>query len=194
MVVQMLDWDALQPEQMRPLRRAEYDRLVADGVFEDERLELLGGALFGMSPQGRAHIRVSAEIARCLYLELMRLGTLDQFTIQSHSPYAASEISEPEPDVAVVPRGMDLADRCHLLVEVADSSLRRDRGIKARIYAAAEVPEYWIVDLAGRAVEVHTAPVEATYTRRERRVEGDMLQPIALPGVSIPVASILGPP
>jgi Uma2 family endonuclease len=190
MFAPMLAWDALQPEPRRPLRRGEYERLIASGAFADERVELLDGAIVSMSPQGDAHIRVSAELVRRLYVELIRLGALEQFTIQSHSPYAASDASEPEPDVAVVPRGMGLATTCHLIVEVSDSSLRKDRRIKTRIYADAGVPEYWIVDVPGGAVEVYTTPIDGSYAVQTRLSRGEVLRPRELPGVAIAVADI----
>jgi Uma2 family endonuclease len=193
----MLDWDALRPERPRPLRRAEYDRLVAAGVFEDERVELLHGVLVTMSPQGDYHATITAELARVLTLELVRLGILDRFTIRSHSPYAASEYSEPEPDIAVVPRqriGEPHPQRAHLLVEVAESSLRKDRGIKTGIYADAGVPEYWIVDVEGGVVEVYTDPADGAYRAQTRHARGAIHRPIEVPGVEIAAATILPPP
>jgi Uma2 family endonuclease len=72
-------------------------------------------------------------------------------------------MSVPEPDVAVLPGRLDDYDQVHprtalLVVEVADSSLKQDRLTKAAIYAAASVPEYWIVNIRGQQVEVHRDP------------------------------------
>jgi Uma2 family endonuclease len=190
----MLDWDALPPERLRPLRREEYDHLVAAGVFADERIELLRGVLVTMSPQGDDHASVTDEVARLLYQHLGALGTLDRFTIRSHGPYAASDYSEPEPDVAVLPRthpGDPHPTTAYLLVEVSDSSLRKDRNIKTGIYAEAGVPEYWIVDVQGGAVEVRTDPRDGAYQTMVRVERGETLHPIELPGVAIAVADIL---
>ena len=69
--------------------------------------------------------------------------------VRVRQPFAALELSEPEPDLALVARadyGSAHPERAYLIVEVAESSLARDRGVKLRIYADCGVPEYWIVD------------------------------------------------
>ncbi|HEU5058376.1 MAG TPA: Uma2 family endonuclease [Kofleriaceae bacterium] len=153
----MVDPRQLEPEVIRPLRRVEYDRLVELGVFdEDEKIELLLGALVAMSPQGADHGYVMERLTKLL---IDALG--DRGRLRPQAPFAASELSEPEPDLAVYPPAPYVRahpDRALLIIEIANSSLRKDRGIKAEIYAEAEVPEYWIVDLVHVAVEVRTAP------------------------------------
>jgi Uma2 family endonuclease len=195
MVGSMLDPEALRPERMRQLRRAEYDQLVAAGAFEDERVELLRGVLVTMSPQGNLHAWITAELNRLLVVQLAQLGLDDRFIVRPQLPYAASEDSEPEPDLAIVPRqafGDPHPDRALLVIEVADSSLRKDRDIKRDIYAEAGVPEYWIVDVAGRAVDVHTGPSDGSFRSLVRiGIDGE-LAPTQLPGLSVRVAAILG--
>jgi Uma2 family endonuclease len=189
MLDSMLDPSLLAPERQRLLLRKEYDRLVAEGFFEDERVELLHGVLVTMSPQGGRHSAVTAHVAQRL------IRALDEsFDVRAHSPFAASDYSEPEPDVGVYPRGSyaDHPERAFLLVEVADSSLSKDRRIKTGIYAAAGVPEYWIVDLDHDEIEVLTAPERDGYARRAILHRGDTLRPAALPGAAIAVADVLG--
>lgn len=146
---------------LRRLTRAEYERMTDAGMFQGERLELLQGMIFRMSPQNARH---AAAIERLTHLLTAALGHAARVRIQL--PLAVSDDSEPEPDVAVVP----IADysRAHpqtalLVIEVADASLDRDR-LKAAMYAAAGVPEYWIVDLVNDTVEVHTQPGAQGYT------------------------------
>jgi Uma2 family endonuclease len=79
-----------------------------------------------------------------------------------------------------------------LLVEVADSSLSKDRRVKTGIYAAAGVPEYWIVDLDSNQIEVLTDPVGDGYATRVIVQRGERLQPSQLPGVTLAVTDILG--
>ncbi len=96
----MLDFTQLPPGRIRPLRRAEYDKLIELGVFEeDEKIELLHGFLVAMSPQGTPHAAVGARLAEVL---TRILG--DRAHVRCQFPFAASEDSEPEPDIAVVPR------------------------------------------------------------------------------------------
>jgi Uma2 family endonuclease len=105
--------------------------------------------------------------------------------------------SEPEPDLAVVTRQEEERAPVHprsalLVVEVADESLRRDRLLKGRIYARAQVSEYWVVDVAGRAVEVYAEPdVDAGRYRVMRTLGvGETLATTVLPGLALPVAKL----
>jgi Uma2 family endonuclease len=176
-------------ESLRPLHRREYDRLVALGSFEDERIELLRGMLVGMSPQGAEHADVVHRIAA-----LLARGLGDRAVVRTHSPLALGDDSEPEPDVAVVPPG-DYA-REHpgtalLVVEVSDTSLRKDREIKAPLYASAGVPEYWVVNLVDRRVEVFRAPRGGRYMDVSEQVREATLRPVAFADVAIEVGEVL---
>jgi Uma2 family endonuclease len=143
-----------------------------------------------MSPQSNEHAKSCARIAAMLN---RTLGA--DMEVRSHSSLAAGEDSVPEPDVAVV--SADPWDtpptRTFLVVEVSVTSLRKDRGIKASIYAEAEFPEYWIVDLESRAVEVHTDPAGGVYRSVVRIGDEGVLRPAAFPEVAIPVAEIVPP-
>jgi Uma2 family endonuclease len=191
MVDPMLDPE-FASENMRPISRREYDKLVELGAFEAERVELLRGVLVTMTPQGGAHANVSAWFAQ----RLTRL--LDEsFDVRSHSPYPASDDSEPEPDVSVnrPPRSLlEHPDRTLLVIEVSDSSLRKDRRIKLPIYAQAGVPEYWIASLKTGNVEVYTQPGPDGYQRLETYDSTGTLRPTSLPGIAIAVAEIPFPP
>ena len=176
-------------EVIRPLRRNEYDALVALGVFQDERVELLDGALVAMSPVGPPH---SSAVQKLTELLLPRL--LGRATVRVQSPFAAHDLSEPEPDVAVVPPGDYHAAhprKAYLVIEVADSSLQTDRSKKAAIYAECGIPEYWIVNLAQRCVEVHTDPIGASY-RSVRQVGHEAsLCPVHFADLQLRVADFL---
>jgi Uma2 family endonuclease len=187
---EMLDPGELDPDRLRPLRRSEYERLVSAGVFEDERVELLRGQIVTMSPQGALHINATARIARLL---IRQLG--QEYQVLTHSGVAAWEDSMPEPDVAVVPDGAwnEHATTAFLIVEVADSSLRKDSRVKAALYAEAGISTYWIVDLRRRVVLVHTQPVDGRYTSIVACEPGAMLRVAEVPSVLIPVTDIVPP-
>jgi Uma2 family endonuclease len=185
----MFDPKLLEPETIRKLSRVEYDHLVAQGMFEDERVELLRGVLVTMSPQGGTHAAITAWFAQRL------IRALDEsYEVRSHSPLAASDDSEPEPDVSVSRhvRLLDHPSSALLLIEVAESSLRKDRLVKAAIYAEAGIPEYWIVDVSGEEilVEVYRAPTASGYAQLERLRAGDVLRPVELPQVALAIADI----
>ena len=185
----MFDLALLGPESLRPLKRIEYERLVDLGVFEDERVELLHGFLVQMSPQGEDHSRAVMRFHKIL---VRALG--DRADIFGHSPFAASDDSEPEPDLSAVPPVAGTAGhptRAFLLVEASDSSLRKDRKIKAPLYAAAGVPEYWILDLQAREIEVFRDPRPGGYHSVERVGIGASITLVAFPDATIEVAAVL---
>jgi Uma2 family endonuclease len=141
------------------------------GAFEDERIELLRGLLVEMSPQHPLHAGVVGKLS-----ELLVLALVGKAHVRVQLPFALSDDSEPETDIAVVPVADYTIDHPHtafLIIEVAQSSLRKDRFIKAALYAEAGIPEYWIVDVVGRAVEVHGHPAGGGYVdvRRVERIQ-----------------------
>ena len=176
-------------ETQRPLRRAEYDTLVASGAFADERIELLDGALAPMSPIAPPHSSAVQKLT-----ELLLPALLGRATVRVQSPFAALELSEPEPDLAVVPPGdYDEAHphRAYLIIEVAESSLLLDRTRKSAIYATSGVPEYWIGNLSERCIEVYSNPEGAAYVAARRVEHSEALHPAAFPELELRVADVL---
>jgi Uma2 family endonuclease len=181
--------DLVAPERLRPIRRGELERMVEQGLFRDERVELLQGVLIEMGQQGTRHAatvqRLTAELVPPL---------VGRAEVRIQLPLAVSLDSLPEPDVAVVTSGD--YDRAHptaafLVIEVAESSLNKDRLVKAALYAAAAVQEYWIIDLAAGVIEVHTDPVSGRYTREIPARPDDALRLRAFADVELQVADIL---
>jgi Uma2 family endonuclease len=173
------------------LTRAEYEALVDRGVLEDARVELLYGRIVSMSPIGDAHAYSVSELMKLL---VRRLDDA-QARVRVQSSFAASNDSEPEPDVAVVAPGNYLDGRprtAHLIIEVAQSSLAHDRA-KARLYAAAGVTEYWIVNLPKELIEVHLEPHGEGYARVTRHGRGEELHLAAFPHIAIRVDDVLPP-
>jgi len=159
------------------------------GMFRGERVELVQGIVVRMSPIGPAH----ASAVQCLS-ELLLPRLLGRATVRIQQPFLASNESEPEPDVAVVPQGRYRdrhPDAASLVIEVAESSLEYDRQTKGPLYAASRVDEYWIVDLVGRVVEVFANPTNGEYALVRRAVVGDVLCPGAFPDIEIDVAELL---
>jgi Uma2 family endonuclease len=145
-----------------PLRRwtrEEYDRLVDLGFFQDERLELLDGEIITMTPQKGAHSVAVGKGQRAL-----QAAFGDGVWVRPQLPLAVDAVSEPEPDLAVVPGEPDdypeQPSSAVLVVEVADTTLRYDRQRKASVYARGGITDYWIVNLIDRVVEVYREPVQ----------------------------------
>jgi Uma2 family endonuclease len=178
-------------EKLRPITRAEYDRMVELGFFRNERVELWRGQIVQMSPQHSPHASAVYRIGKML---LSLLDLPGRATVRSQLPLALSDFSEPEPDVAVVSAG-DYSDAhpntALLLIEVADSSLADDRA-KAEDYAAAGVPEYWIVNLVDGLVEVHTNPMGRRYGSVIAHGPGQDLRPRSFPDLVLRTDEVLG--
>lgn len=181
----------LVTEPIRPLRRVEYERLAAEGYFEDERVELLFGMVVEMTPIDPAHSASIYHVRRSLE---RALG--ERATVREQNPFAASDISEPEPDVLVIPTG-DYWDahpsRAYLVVEVARSSLSRDQGVKAKLYGLAEVDEYWIVNHVDDVVEVYRDRQRGRWRSVTTYRRGELIAMRQFPDVTVAVDEILPP-
>ncbi len=181
----------LRTEPVRPLKRVEYERLVSEGFFDDERVELLFGMVVPMSPVDPAHDESTYRVANMLR---QRLGA--RARVREQAALAASDVSEPQPDVAVVPATdywNEHPTKAFLIVEVARSSLRRDKGPKSLLYGLAEVDAYWIVNHVDGVVEVYRDRNNGEWRQRTTHQRGDTIAMTAFPDVTIAVAEILPP-
>ncbi|MGH7893273.1 MAG: Uma2 family endonuclease [Candidatus Binatia bacterium] len=175
---------------------AQYFDLVRQGVLQpDDRVELLEGVIVAMSPHNPWHAAVLDQVKNVLVRVVGERGT-----VRVQSPLALPPHSVPEPDVAVVAgRSLDFVvahpTSALLVVECADSSLQQDRLTKSAIYAAAGIPEYWIVSRRDDAVEVFRDPDHTTASYRDRRFAhlGERLTLVALAHIEITVDDLLPP-
>lgn len=180
----------LDPDEIRPLKREEYDRLVELGCYEDERVELLDGMVVQMSPQDARH---SAPI-RWLNMHLVPALT-GRALVQVQLPLALGQFSEPEPDVSVVPLGdyrTQHPTAALLVIEVALSSGRKDRQVKRGIYARALIPEFWLIDVKGGTLEVFREPLGSEYQDVQLLNAGAHVSPQRFPDLVLSVAEMLG--
>jgi Uma2 family endonuclease len=175
----------------RRFTREEYERLIEQGYFHPgERVELIDGILYEMSPQSADHGSGAYSSH-----EALRSVFSTGYAVRSQLPLALGFDSEPEPDVAVVLGNGRAFRKTHpttalLIVEVADSSLMKDRNLKASLYARAGIPEYWILNLVDWCLEVYREPKQGVYTSRTILREEDSVSPLSKPEVSIPVADL----
>ena len=174
---------------IRRLKRNEYDTLVEIGAFEDEKIELIRGVLVEMSPVDPRH---AANLQR--FDERLKVALAGRATVRAQMPILACDESEPEPDLAVVPRGEyddEHPSRASLIIEIAGSSLRMDREIKAPLYAASGFEEYWIVNLRDRVVEVDRHPRGVAWAEALHPGRDAVLSPLAFPDVKVELADLL---
>jgi Uma2 family endonuclease len=173
----------MPPEPVRRLSVEQYHAMIETGILgEEDRIELLEGWLIEKMTKNTHHIAAARRVRR----RLERVAT-DGWMIEVQDPVTTAD-SEPEPDVMVVSGTEEdfddervQASDVGLVVEVSDASLARDRGQKQRIYAAARIPVYWIINVIDRQVEVFTNPSG----------EGDLAayetSSILTPGSEVPV-------
>jgi Uma2 family endonuclease len=172
--------------------REEYDRLVAAGAFRPgTRVQLVQGEIVEMTPQSAAHATALRRLQKAL--DSVFRETHD---VRAQLPLALGELSEPEPDIAVVAGTPDDYRDRHpttavLLVEVADSTLDFDRTRKLATYAAARIPEYWIVNLVAGVLEVYREPQGPRYRTAQRLGPDEAVTPESAPAGHLIVRDLL---
>jgi Uma2 family endonuclease len=164
---------------VRPLTADEVLRMVEAGILGgDRRVELLRGVLTEVSPKSPQHAAIKARIARWLDAAVPR------YAVRIGDPLVVPDpTSLPEPDIAVVEPGDNL--QAHpaaalLVIEVAFSSLEIDAQIKPELYAAAGVPDYWVVDGVAKRVRVFREPRGDGYASRAVLGPGGFAEPVAV--------------
>jgi Uma2 family endonuclease len=181
------------PSEPTRMTVVHYLGLVEDGVLgPDDRVELLEGVVVAMAPQNPPH---AAGVARVDGAIRKAIG--DRAHVRPQLSLVLAH-SVPEPDLAVVPGTADDYQTSHprtalLVVEIADSSLKQDRLSKAAIYAAAGIPEYWIVNLVDEVVELMRGPDReaARYRDVHDAARGERLELVALPGAALDASELL---
>ena len=146
-----------------------------------------------MASIGGPNAAVTNRLVRCF-----AQAVADGLALMSvQNPSRLDGYSEPEPDLAILRPRADSYRANHpsavdvlLLVEVSETSLAYDRGVKLTLYARFGIPEVWIVDIPGGAVEVYRKPKEGAYVSRERLASGS-LAPALVAAVTIDVAGLV---
>jgi Uma2 family endonuclease len=164
--------------RLRGLRREEYERLVDTGVLDGQAVELLGGELIEVSPQGPSHEYVIAALTR----QLSRL-LAEGYDLRVQLSLRVDDASLPEPDLAVtdhVVRG-DRPASAHLVIEVSVTSQRIDLLHKAPRYASAGVTTYVVLDLPAHRAVVHTNPTADGYASLVALGPDDRLEVLGVP-------------
>lgn len=168
----------------RKLTVTDFLRMGESGVFApDERVELLDGEIYTVSPPSSKH---AAWVDRVMKALERSVG--DRTIIRVQSPVGLSEHDTPEPDVAVLAPSVDFYENelpgvgdVYLVVEISLSSLGYDRSTKLSLYARAGVPEVWIVNVDEGQLEVHREPQNGLYRVRLLLRLGEPVTPAAVP-------------
>ena len=181
----------------RLFTREDYHSMGRMGVLgPDERLELIEGEIIVMSPAGIRHSSCVLRLTEAFNTERLAGRAL----VHVQNSMAASNISEPEPDVMLLAYREDRyasrrpqPDDVILLIEVSDSSLKYDHDTKLPLYAESGIREVWIVDLQHDEIESHREPGPDGYRAMRRFLPGDSLAPTALPDLELQASWIMPP-
>jgi Uma2 family endonuclease len=169
----------------------DYHQMIDTGILDDRKVELLRGEIIEMSPEGVAHSSYCRETGK--YLRRL-LG--DRADISEAHPIVLPNNSEPEPDLAIVRISPTLYRDRHpqvsdifWLIEVANSTLVKDLGMKKDIYADAGILEYWVMDLQASVLVVFR-DLSADGYQSETRLNSGMISPLAFSDLSIDVRQL----
>lgn len=172
----------------------DYQQMVVAGILsEDERVELIQGEIIKMSLVG---IRHASCVKRLNKLFSQLLG--DRAIVAVQDPVELSNLSEPQPDLALLlplddfyaaghPQPQDIL----LLVEVADTTIESDRAIKIPLYAGSEITEVWLIDVNEQVIEVFREPTANSYQSIQKFQQGEIFVQ-SFPNVSFAVEQIVG--
>jgi Uma2 family endonuclease len=173
----------------------DYHRMAKAGILhEDDRVELLDGEIIEMAPIGSRHVATVNRMGR-----LFNERATGRFLVSVQNPIRLSRHSEPQPDLTLLryrdddyDAALPGPDDVLLVVEVADTTASSDRRVKLPKYAAAGIPEAWLVNLPRNSIEVHREPRDGRYQQVTVYRRGDMVSLLAFPDVTVAVDAILG--
>jgi len=177
------------------LNVSQYHQMSEAGIFsENDKVELINGEIIEMSPIGRRH---TACVNRLNSVFSQLLG--NKVIIAVQNPIILNNLSEPEPDIALLKPRADFYESGHpqpqdifLLIEVADSSLEYDRDVKIPLYATSGISEVWLVDIYEQVIIVYRYPSENGYSDIQTLSRGEKLSIQAFPEINLVVNDILG--
>lgn len=156
----------------------EYHKMAEVGILtEDDRVELINGEIYAMSPITSLHA-ANVKGIRTFLQDL--IGNKAVFGVQD--PIVLGGSSEPEPDISVLHFRKDFyaekhptAEDIYFLIEVSMSTVRFDKNIKGPLYASSNIPEYWIVNLEKEQIEIYRNPKGNQYMERKIYREDDSI-------------------
>jgi len=174
----------------------EYQQMADAGFFRDQRVELLRGEVIEMAPQRDTHV-----IAVALAAEAIEKAFGKGYWVRMQAPVRLDNLDVPEPDLAVVVGtkrdylGSGNRVTPLLVVEVSDTTLAFDRGVKLQRYARRKIQEYWILDLVHNKLEVYRLPRTTKgkhgFAKTQVLTSGQSIAPIAAPKSAVAVADLL---
>lgn len=184
---------AVEEPALLRITAAQFQVMAEAGAFTgDRRVELRGGLLYEMTPQYVPHTRAKSRLFTALVDASRAAGSPLEVFSEGSVELGADDV--PMPDLIiwepVQVRGAVPGERVRLLVEVSGSTLTDDLGHKRALYASASVPEYWVVDVSGRALHQYWAPADGIYARSAVVPFGETIRSATLKGLAVPTAAL----
>jgi Uma2 family endonuclease len=182
------------PTRMR-ISTDRFEMMIAAGVLTKyDRIELVEGDMLDMAPIGDQHTAIASRLHEFFVFALARSAT-----IVGGGAIKLGDFSQPQPDLMLLKRRADFysgkrpeAPDVLLLIEVSDSSLAFDLGVKLNLYARYGVSEYWVVDVEGERVHTYREPTSNGYLRRSEFAGADAVVPQSFPDLKITVGEMFG--
>jgi Uma2 family endonuclease len=169
----------------------DYHCMIEAGILSDRQVELLAGEIIEMAPEGPLHTYIVTENVK--YLRSL-LGNLAE--VREAHPITLSD-SEPEPDLAIVHPLNSLyktrhpyPEEIYWLIEIADTTLSKDLERKQRIYAQANIQEYWVINVQNQQITVFRDPKDNSYQMQQIYTQGTIF-PLAFPLIEVSVKAML---
>jgi Uma2 family endonuclease len=164
---------------------AEIDAMLGAGIIrDDERFELIGGEAVPMAAKGASHETVKSRLARHWYRALP-----DGLDLITETTLRVDAVNYREPDFLFWPRSVPIKtltpDQVFLIVEVADSSLGYDLGVKAHYFASIGIPELWVIDAERLVIHVHRQPTANGYQQISALPPGTNVAPALDPALAV---------
>ena len=170
------------------LRIEDYLLLDRSGAFDAyAKTELIDGEVFYMNAQHRPHARIKSQ----LFLAISEALSAAHAPLEAlvEASIAIPDRGVPEPDIVLTsePEGEGLIPLASvaLVVEVADTTLDHDLGVKAQLYARAGIPEYWVADVVGKVIHQLWAPEGGAYAQRREVAFGARIEAVTVAGLLI---------
>lgn len=170
----------------------KYHQAIAQGIFQDESVELLRGDLIVMTPEGEAHAYYNTEVA-----DYLRTKFRGKATIRDAKPITLPNNSEPEPDIAIVqPLGKEYLqhhpypENIFLIIEISQTTLSKDLNEKQNIYSESGILEYWIVDLQNSKLKVFRELKNGKYCEA-LNLDSGTISPCTFPNICLEIKQII---
>jgi Uma2 family endonuclease len=188
------NWSKLDVPRKVKLTIADFLRLNDAGAFDAySKTELIDGEIVAVNSQFTGHARFKSLLSYRIQHALET--TLPDYVALVEVSVAIPPQGFPEPDIVItnfketgrVPVPVEMIA---FIVEIADSTLRFDLGKKAKLYAAASVPEYWVADLQGGIMHQLWMPVGKQYTQRREVPFGQRVESTTIAGLGVETVGI----